>query len=114
MALSNGAIIAIVIAACLAVTTIGAALFRQYNPAEPTGGLRNFSREQEIYMRSVRLKNMGFNVRESRQGNMMGTGTPVSYSHGYSDDNGNGGYENGHGGRDLESAAMTADDSSRY
>ncbi|KAL4864742.1 hypothetical protein BDV12DRAFT_200821 [Aspergillus spectabilis] len=93
MALSNGAIIAIVIAACLAVTTIGAALFRQYNPAEPSA-IQRFSREQEMYMRSVRLKNMGFNVRESRQGG-MGMGMP---------------YE---GRRDVESA-MTADDSSRY
>ncbi|KAL4862511.1 hypothetical protein BDV12DRAFT_202960 [Aspergillus spectabilis] len=93
MGLSNGAIIAIVIAACLAVTTIGAALFRQYNPAEPSA-IRNFSREQEMYMRSVRLKNIGFNVRESRQG------TP--YSQGHSGGYGN---DNGYGGRDLESAA---------
>ncbi|KAL4886843.1 hypothetical protein BJY04DRAFT_212816 [Aspergillus karnatakaensis] len=69
--LSNGAVIAIVIAACLAATTIGAALFRHYNPAVSSAGQR-FSREQEMYMRSVRLKNMGYNVRESRQGGMGG------------------------------------------
>ncbi|KAL2826953.1 hypothetical protein BJY01DRAFT_229438 [Aspergillus pseudoustus] len=65
MALSNGAIIVIVIVACLASVTLGAALFKQYNPADALGGQR-FSREQEMYMRSVRLKNMGFNYRESR------------------------------------------------
>ncbi|KAL3465051.1 hypothetical protein BJX64DRAFT_285917 [Aspergillus heterothallicus] len=84
MGLSNGAIIVIVIVACLASVTLGAALFKQYNPADSLGGQR-FSREQEMYMRSVRLKNMGFNYRESR--------TPMP--------------------RDVESA-MTADDSSRY
>ncbi|KAL4908857.1 hypothetical protein BDW74DRAFT_73725 [Aspergillus multicolor] len=85
MGLSNSAVIVIVIVACLGAVTLGAALFRQYNPAE--GGLvgHDFSREQQMYMRSVRLKNMGFNYRESR--------TPMP--------------------RDVESA-MTADDSSRY
>jgi hypothetical protein len=66
MGLSNSAVIVIVIVACLAAVTLGAALFRQYNPAE--GGIvgQRFSREQEMYMRSVRLKNLGFNYRESR------------------------------------------------
>ncbi|KAL4795155.1 hypothetical protein BDV19DRAFT_389555 [Aspergillus venezuelensis] len=84
MALSNSAIIVIVIVACLGAVTLGAALFRQYNPADGAV-IRRFSREQEMYMRSVRLKNLGFNYRESR--------TPMP--------------------RDVESA-MTADDSSRY
>ncbi|KAL2822101.1 hypothetical protein BJX63DRAFT_427446 [Aspergillus granulosus] len=65
MGLSNSAIIVIVIVACLASVTLGAALFKQYNPADGMA-VRRFSREQEMYMRSVRLKNMGYNYRESR------------------------------------------------
>ncbi|KAL3477001.1 hypothetical protein BJX99DRAFT_257904 [Aspergillus californicus] len=87
MALSNSAIIVIVIVACLGAVTLAAALFRQYNPAD-AGAAHRFSREQEMYMRSVRMKNMGFNYRESK--------TPMPMPP-----------------RDVESA-MTADDSSRY
>jgi hypothetical protein len=65
MGLSNGAVIVIVIVACLGAVTLGAALFRQYNPAEAQN-TQDFSREQQMYMRSVRLKNMGFNYRESK------------------------------------------------
>ncbi|KAJ0412986.1 hypothetical protein BJY00DRAFT_320248 [Aspergillus carlsbadensis] len=57
MALSNGAIIAIVILACLASVALGASLFGQYNPAEPLAGQR-FSRERQMYMRFVRVRNM--------------------------------------------------------
>ncbi|KAL4922380.1 hypothetical protein BDW62DRAFT_197059 [Aspergillus aurantiobrunneus] len=84
MALSNSAVIVIVIVCCLAAVTIAAALFRQYNPADHHRP-RGFSRDQELYMRSIRLKNMGYNYRESR--------SPMP--------------------RDVESA-MTTDDSSRY
>lgn len=66
MALSNSAVIVIVIVACLAAVTLCAALFRQYNPADHALAVRRFPREQEMYMRSVRLKNLGFNYRESR------------------------------------------------
>jgi hypothetical protein len=55
MAPSNGAIIALVIIACLASVALGASLFSQYNPAEALAAQR-FSREQQMYMRSVRLK----------------------------------------------------------
>ncbi|OJJ64203.1 hypothetical protein ASPSYDRAFT_140912 [Aspergillus sydowii CBS 593.65] len=65
MALSNSAVIVIVIVACLFAVTVAAALFRQYSPAEHNA-YRGFSREQEVYMRSVRLKNLGFNYRESQ------------------------------------------------
>ncbi|KAL4781365.1 hypothetical protein BJX76DRAFT_359977 [Aspergillus varians] len=85
MALSNSAVIVIVIVACLAAVTLGAALFSQYNPANGLP-VRRFSREQEVYMRSVRLKNMGTYYHESR--------TPVH--------------------RDVESARGTPDDASRY
>ncbi|KAL4804416.1 hypothetical protein BDV18DRAFT_162178 [Aspergillus unguis] len=86
MALSNSAVIVIVIVACLACVTLGAALFRQYNPAEGGHSGNRFSREQEMYMRSVRLKNLGFNYREAR--------TPMP--------------------RDVESAMSRDDYSSRY
>ncbi|KAL2864241.1 uncharacterized protein BJX67DRAFT_361625 [Aspergillus lucknowensis] len=84
MGLSSGAVIIIVIIACLAAVSLGASLFRQYHPSDGLPGQR-FSREQEMYMRSVRLKNMGFNYHQSK--------TPMP--------------------RDVESA-MSADDSSRY
>ncbi|KAL2870357.1 uncharacterized protein BJX67DRAFT_378335 [Aspergillus lucknowensis] len=84
MGLSSGAVIIIVIVACLAAVSLAAALFRQYQPSDALPSQR-FSREQEVYMRSIRLKNMGFNYRESR--------TPMP--------------------RDVESA-MSVDDSSRY
>ncbi|KAL3446958.1 hypothetical protein BJX65DRAFT_278356 [Aspergillus insuetus] len=57
MGLSNGAIIVIIIGACLASVTLDAALFKQYNPADALGGQR-FSREQEVYMRTVRLNQL--------------------------------------------------------
>jgi hypothetical protein len=58
MALINGAIIALVIIACLASVTLCASLFSQYNPAEPLV-VQCFSREQQTYMRSV-LRNMNY------------------------------------------------------
>ncbi|KAJ5090879.1 hypothetical protein N7532_009563 [Penicillium argentinense] len=57
MALTRAAIIVIVLVACLAVTALGAAIFRHYNPSEDEGRY-NFSHEQQQYMRSVRLRNL--------------------------------------------------------
>ncbi|KKK16907.1 hypothetical protein P175DRAFT_0553460 [Aspergillus ochraceoroseus IBT 24754] len=83
--LSNAAIIVIVIVACLAAVSLGAALSRQYSPHDDLQR-SGYSREQELYMRSVRMKNMGIFRRES--------GPPMMT-------------------KDLESAS-TAGDSSRY
>lgn len=67
--LSTSAIIVIVIVVCLAIVSVGAALTRHYyRPGE------NFSAyqptpEQDVYMRSVRQRNLGHFRRESA---MMG------------------------------------------
>ncbi|RAL09773.1 uncharacterized protein BO97DRAFT_160273 [Aspergillus homomorphus CBS 101889] len=73
--LSTSAIIVIVIVACLALVSLGAALFKTYGvgPGEKERPY-NFSREQESYMRSVRLKNLGFFQRESMMGYPGGGG----------------------------------------
>ncbi|OJK04011.1 hypothetical protein ASPACDRAFT_75519 [Aspergillus aculeatus ATCC 16872] len=65
--LSTSAIIVIVIVACLALVSLGAALFKTYGGPEKERPY-NFSREQESYMRTVRLKNLGFFQRESMMG----------------------------------------------
>lgn len=62
--LTTAAIIVIVIVACLAAVSLGAALTKQLNPTQPQG-LRNYPLEQERYMRSVRLKNWGVFHRDS-------------------------------------------------
>lgn len=66
-ALSNSAIIVIVLIACLAVTALGAAMFRQYNPREDQGRY-NTSYEQGQYMRQVRMRNYGHLKQESLSG----------------------------------------------
>jgi hypothetical protein len=55
MGISNAAIIVIVLVACLAVTALGASLFKHYNPAE---GEMPFSPgyEQKLYMAEVRAR----------------------------------------------------------
>ncbi|KAJ5376649.1 hypothetical protein N7509_013535 [Penicillium cosmopolitanum] len=58
MALTQAAIIVIVLCACLAVTALGAALFKHYNPNEDEGHY-NTSYEQSQYMRNVRMRNYG-------------------------------------------------------
>jgi hypothetical protein len=58
MALTQAAIIVIVLCACLAVTALGAALFKHYNPNEDEGRY-NTSYEQGQYMRNVRMRNYG-------------------------------------------------------
>ncbi|KAI9931173.1 hypothetical protein ASPWEDRAFT_178646 [Aspergillus wentii DTO 134E9] len=64
--LSNSAIIVIVIVCCLAVVCIGAALFRQYSPAEhDTPSAYQPQHDQQHYMRSVRMRNFGFLQGES-------------------------------------------------
>ena len=67
MGLSNSAIIVIVLVACLAVTAMGAALFRHYNPLEDESRY-NVSHEQGHYMRTVRMRNFGFLQQESMRG----------------------------------------------
>ncbi|PWY85896.1 hypothetical protein BO70DRAFT_360756 [Aspergillus heteromorphus CBS 117.55] len=62
--LSDSAIIVIVIVVCLAIVCLGAALTKQFWNDEPEHRF-HFPREQEQYMRSVRLKNLGFFQRES-------------------------------------------------
>ena len=55
--LSNSAVIVIVIVCCLAFISLGAALTRQlYPPSRYEGGRFEPSREQELYMRSVRIR----------------------------------------------------------
>lgn len=58
MGLTRAAIIVIVLVACLAVTALGAALFKRYNPDEDEGRY-NTSYEQSQYMREVRMRNYG-------------------------------------------------------
>ncbi|KAJ5436184.1 hypothetical protein N7445_007069 [Penicillium cf. griseofulvum] len=55
MGLSNSAIIVIVLVACLAITALGASLFKHYNPAD---GETPFSPgyEQKLYMAEVRAR----------------------------------------------------------
>ncbi|KAF9890804.1 hypothetical protein FE257_005375 [Aspergillus nanangensis] len=75
--LSTSAIIVIVIVACLAAVSLGAALFKQYYP-ESSAGRFNYPREQELYMRSVRMNNMGHFRRESMMKDVeMGYGPPM-------------------------------------
>lgn len=65
MVLSDSAVIVIVLVCCLAVTALGAALFRHYNPLGDDSDAYNTSAEQSQYMRAVRLRNFGFLKRES-------------------------------------------------
>lgn len=58
MGLTTPAIIIIVLVGCLAVTALGAALFRHYNPADNEGRY-NTPYEQGQYMRQVRMRNYG-------------------------------------------------------
>ncbi|KAF7130966.1 hypothetical protein CNMCM5793_003901 [Aspergillus hiratsukae] len=62
--LTTPAIIVIVIVVCLAAVSLGAALTRQLSPAESTERFQP-SYDQEMYMRSVRRKNLGLFHRES-------------------------------------------------
>ncbi|KAJ5923437.1 hypothetical protein N7454_008682 [Penicillium verhagenii] len=65
MGLTRAAVIVIVLAACLAITAMGAALFRRYNPLGDTGLSGDASHQQNQYMRAVRLRNYGHLKRES-------------------------------------------------
>ncbi|KAJ5480675.1 hypothetical protein N7539_006569 [Penicillium diatomitis] len=67
MALTDSAIIVIVLAACLAVTAMGAALFRHYSPLEDEARY-GVSHEQAQYMRTVRMRNFNFLRQESMGG----------------------------------------------
>ncbi|PWY87105.1 hypothetical protein BO94DRAFT_535217 [Aspergillus sclerotioniger CBS 115572] len=62
--LTDSAIIVIVIVVCLAMVALGAALTKQFWPEAPQQRY-NFPAEQQSYMRTVRLKNMGIFQRES-------------------------------------------------
>ena len=64
MGISTPAIIVIVLAACLAVTALGAALFKHYTPAEDEARY-NPTYEQGQYMRQVRARNYGHLKQES-------------------------------------------------
>lgn len=66
MAIPTAGVIVIVIVACLAVTSLGAAMWKQVYPTDHSAHRYNYSREQELYMRSVRLKNVGGLRQESR------------------------------------------------
>ncbi|KAG2414935.1 hypothetical protein HFD88_006123 [Aspergillus terreus] len=57
-------IIVIVIVACLAVVSLGAALFKHYAP-DGSGDRFHYSPEQQQYMRAIRLKTLGQYRRES-------------------------------------------------
>ncbi|EAW25169.1 uncharacterized protein NFIA_106570 [Aspergillus fischeri NRRL 181] len=65
MGLTTPAIIVIVIVACLAAVSLGAALTRQLYPAESYERRFQPSHAQEMYMRSVRMRNLGIFRRES-------------------------------------------------
>ncbi|KAH1849628.1 hypothetical protein KXV74_008701 [Aspergillus fumigatus] len=65
MGLTTPAIIVIVIVACLAAVSLGAALTRQLNPAESYESRFQPSHAQEMYMRSVRMRTLGTFRRES-------------------------------------------------
>ncbi|KAJ5914728.1 hypothetical protein N7504_003611 [Penicillium tannophilum] len=65
MGLTKAAIIVIVLAGCLAITAMGAALFRRHNPLEETARAHEASHEQNTYMRQVRMINYGHLKRES-------------------------------------------------
>ncbi|KAJ5610684.1 hypothetical protein N7510_007403 [Penicillium lagena] len=62
--LTTPAIIVIVLVGCLAVTALGAALFRQYNPAVVETPYSP-QHEQVKYMRTVRMRNYAHLKRES-------------------------------------------------
>ena len=62
--LSDSAIIVIVIVVCLALVSLGAALTKQFWPEAPQQRY-NYPAEQQSYMRTVRLKNLGIFQRES-------------------------------------------------
>ncbi|KAB8239555.1 hypothetical protein ETB97_006730 [Aspergillus alliaceus] len=84
MGIPTGGVIAIVIVACLAAVSLGAAITKHfYN--EGSDNRYQFSREQELYMRSVRMKNFGIHRQEARTKD-----------------------------KDLESAVYTEDGSSRF
>ncbi|KAJ5721290.1 uncharacterized protein N7483_009224 [Penicillium malachiteum] len=65
MTLSDSAIIVIVLVGCLAVTALGAALFRHRTPLEEEARSMNQTHEQSKYMRAVRMMNFGHLKRES-------------------------------------------------
>lgn len=56
--ISTPAVIVIVLVACLAITALGAALFKHYRPSNEEGRY-NTSYEQGQYMRQVRMRNHG-------------------------------------------------------
>ncbi|KAJ5202026.1 uncharacterized protein N7498_006689 [Penicillium cinerascens] len=64
MGISTPAIIVVVLVACLAVTALGAALFKHYSPAEEEAHY-NPTYEQGHYMRQVRARNYGHLKQES-------------------------------------------------
>lgn len=63
--LSDSAVIVIVIVSCLAFISLGAALTRQLYPPESYQSPFEPSREQEMYMRAVRMRNRGDFHRQS-------------------------------------------------
>lgn len=62
--LTTPAVIIIVLVACLAVTTVGAALYRKYNPADAESRFTP-AYDQGQYMRTVRMRNYSYLKRES-------------------------------------------------
>ncbi|KAJ5891518.1 uncharacterized protein N7473_007746 [Penicillium subrubescens] len=62
--LTTPAIIVIVLVGCLAITALGAALFRHYRPLEEEARY-SASYEQGQYMRTVRMRNYGHLKQES-------------------------------------------------
>lgn len=66
--LSNSAVIVIVIVSCLAIISLGAALSRQLYPPEEEGNRYEPSRDQQMYMWSLRQRIRGNFHRESMVG----------------------------------------------
>ncbi|OJJ46864.1 hypothetical protein ASPZODRAFT_15554 [Penicilliopsis zonata CBS 506.65] len=63
--LSQSAIIVIIIICCLAAVCIAAAVFRNFMPADHAPKSFDPPREQEQYMRTVRMRNYSHLHRES-------------------------------------------------
>lgn len=66
--LSNSAVIVIVIVSCLAIISLGAALSRQLYPPSDEGTPYEPSRDQQMYMYSLRQRMRGHLHRESMIG----------------------------------------------
>ncbi|KAE8354562.1 hypothetical protein BDV28DRAFT_147019 [Aspergillus coremiiformis] len=66
MGIPTAGVIVIVIVACLAAVSLGAAVWKHMYPNDGDRNRYQYSRDQELYMRSVRMKTLGDFHREAR------------------------------------------------